>query len=282
MFIEKKSGKPYPSFPSRSQGFARRCLLPVSNFGPVHAEGPVDQLRLPCEKIFFPPQRSRETVASPRLPPLLSLALRHWRATLIIRYRSVGRIEERWAAGGGRRRGQARGAWNEESGSMLGQHIKIMASIGADAPYIPIRGKGLRLISIASRYPSPGWKARARTHARTHTRVDGKRPTVCSIGIFAFLQRLPVPCFRPLRERKRAAVSSHPILLPSSALTFPPIELFLPLLARRRVIEARYPYDSRSFPSRSRSRACFKRLERFSRCQSPDSLIFFLASTSRI
>jgi len=66
-------------------------------------------------------------------------------------------------AGGGREgEGQARGAWNEESGSMLGQHIKIMASIGADAPYIPIRGKGLRLISIASRYPSPGWRARAR------------------------------------------------------------------------------------------------------------------------
>lgn len=107
-------------------------------------------------------------------------------------------------------RGQARGAWNEESGSMLGQHIKIMASIGADAPYIPIRGKGLRLISIASRYPLPGWKAsasahtNARTHARTHTRAEGIRPAVCSIAIFALLlQRLlPVPRFRPLEEER--------------------------------------------------------------------------------
>jgi len=107
---------------------------------------------------------------SPRFPLLLSLALRHWRATLI-----TDRGE--WIGDQGR---WVRGAWNEESGSMLGQHIKIMASIGADAPYIPIRGKGLRLISIASRYPSSGWKAcaraRARTRAiyaraRTHTRV---------------------------------------------------------------------------------------------------------------
>lgn len=107
---------------------------------------------------------------SPRFPLLLSLALRHWRATLITDRGEWMGDQGRWV----------RGAWNEESGSMLGQHIKIMASIGADAPYIPIRGKGLRLISIASRYPSPGWKASARAHtrtraiyarARTHTRI---------------------------------------------------------------------------------------------------------------
>lgn len=130
---------------------------------------------------------------------------------------------------GGKQEGPA---WNEESGSMLGQHIKIMASIGADAPYIPIRSKGLRLISIASRYPSPGWKASAHTHARTHTRVKGTRPVVCSIAIFTLLlQRLlPVPSFLPVRERTSPFL---PYFVAPILLTFPPIVLFLSLLARR-------------------------------------------------
>lgn len=154
---------------------------------------------------------------SPRLPPpLLSLALRHWRATLIIRYRSAKRT-----GGAGRKQ---EGARNEESGSMLGQHIKIMASIGADAPYIPIRGKGLRLISIASRYPSPGWKTRAYTctHALTHAsaRMRNTVDRVRSIRYFYITSTtsLSVPRFR-LFEKERADSYSP---FRCATLTFPP------------------------------------------------------------
>lgn len=132
--------------------------LPVSNFDLVHIRRPADRSCSFREKDFSIAEKS--PLVSLRS---FSLALRHWRATLIIRYRTGG-----GGMDGGTEGGEQEGAWNEESGSMLGQHIKIMASIGADAPYIPIRGKGLRLISIASRYPSPGVESeRALAYTRT-------------------------------------------------------------------------------------------------------------------
>jgi len=131
-------------------------------------------------------------------------------------------------AGGGREgEGQARGAWNEESGSMLGQHIKIMASIGADAPYIPIRGKGLRLISIASRYPSPGWRARICTRrARARARGENTRPAAATFDRY-FCVTTSAASTCPAFPLARGRTGSLPS--PRAALTFspaaPPIRL---------------------------------------------------------
>lgn len=76
----------------RSQGFALVCFRFRISTSSTH-RGPVDQLRLPNEKIFPPRRRAKRrrarVVVSPYPSALLSLlALRHWRATLIIRYRS--------------------------------------------------------------------------------------------------------------------------------------------------------------------------------------------------
>lgn len=208
MFIGRKYGKPYPSFPS--QGFAHRCLLPVSNFGLVYTEGQSISSVYLVKKIFSTAEESNGESSSPSAPfsrssPLAS----NFNYTL-----PIGRTDR----GEGRRgggRGQARGAWNEESGSMLGQHIKIMASIGADAPYIPIHGKGLRLISIASRYPSPGWKASASAHinACTHARIRAQReirPTVCFDRYFCVVTSTATCPTVSARSRK-----NEPALLPS-------------------------------------------------------------------
>lgn len=132
---------------------------------------------------------------------------------------------------------------------MLGQHIKIMASIGADAPYIPIRGKGLRLISIASRYPSPGWKASERARARIHAHARLTRAhayarkenhgSVRSIRYFCVT--ISTACTRVSRfcplEKEQARFFSL-CILPHHTLIFSlsasPIKLFLCFLRTRR------------------------------------------------
>ena len=144
-------------FSSFSQGFFHRGLrfrFRISNLVHIESQRGIGYIYL-SRKNFSPPRR-RVLVS---LRSFLSLSAIGEQLYLYV----TDRREWMWGTGGGKQEGVR----NEESGSMLGQHIKIMASIGADAPYIPIRGKGLRLISIASRYPSPGWKARARARARS-------------------------------------------------------------------------------------------------------------------
>jgi len=162
-------------------------------------------------------RRRRPSAASSSLPPLLPLAHRHWRANFNYTL-PIGLCMRRGAGEGGR---EARGAWNEESGSMLGQHIKIMASIGADAPYIPIRGKGLRLISIASRYPLSGWRARICTR---RARARGRRATFDRYFCVTTSTASTCPAFPFARE----GTGSLPP--PRAALTFsPPLQSNLPL-----------------------------------------------------
>jgi len=102
--FEKEYDK-YPSFSSRSQGFARRCLLPVSNFGLVHIEG---QLRLPCEKIFSIAEESNGGESSSpsapfsRSPPLAS----NFNYTL-----PIGRMNRGERAAGASKRGLKRREW---------------------------------------------------------------------------------------------------------------------------------------------------------------------------
>lgn len=233
MFSGRKYGEPYPFFPSRSQGFAAlvRCLLPVSNFDLVHVEGESISSVYLVKKIFSTAEKSNgDESSSPSAPfsrssPLAS----NFNYTL-----PIGRTD-RGAGQRGRasKRGLERREWLDARPTYQDNGFHI----GADAPYIPIRSKGLRLISIASRYPSPGWKASASAHTNaTHARirVERARPTVCSIAIFTLLQRLLCPTFPPARERTSPCFFPPHFVAPT--LTFPPIELFLPLLARRRVI----------------------------------------------
>jgi len=186
-------------FPSRSQGFARRIRTMSASgfeFRPRPRRGRIDQFRLPCEKIFSTAEESNGGESSSPSAPFSrsSLLASTFNYTL-----PIGRTD-RGAGQRGRasKRGLERREWLDARPTYQDNGFHI----GADAPYIPIRGKGLRLISIASRYPSPGWKASAHTNA-THARirVEGTQPTVCSIAIFTLLlQRLPCPTF-PARER---------------------------------------------------------------------------------
>lgn len=121
---------------------------------------------------------------------------------------------------------------------MLGQHIKIMASIAADAPYIPIRGKGLRLISIASRYPSPGWKASERARAHAYARKENHGSAYVRYVIFALLfQRLVRVSRVSVLSRKNRPVSSLYVFYRTTlifSLSASPIKLLLCFLRTRR------------------------------------------------
>lgn len=76
-------------------------------------EGPADQ-RAPftLRKNFSAAEEKSSVATSPRLPLLLSPALRHWRATLIIRYRSGEQ-----PAGGRRGRRSSKGGKQEGPGT---------------------------------------------------------------------------------------------------------------------------------------------------------------------
>lgn len=137
-------------------------------FRPRPRRGRVDQFRLPCEKIFSTAEeRNGGESSSPSAPfsrssPLAS----NFNYTL-----PIGRTDRgEGQRGRASKRGLERREWLDARPTYQDNGFHI----GADAPYIPIRSKGLRLISIASRYPSPGWKASASAHT-THARIYARR-----------------------------------------------------------------------------------------------------------